>query len=126
MGARRKCRATAARRVLLPALCGLALSCTAPTRPVFTRIAADLAYLDYDFTKALKKALLMADWIGEVGTKDLESRYHVWAGAVRRIGEEYGWLVDAAAGVASASGWPNERGIRARSAREPPPFRSRP
>jgi hypothetical protein len=52
---------------------------------------------------------VMADWIGEVGTKDIESRYHVWAGAVRRIGEEYGWLVDAAAGVASASGWPNDR-----------------
>jgi hypothetical protein len=53
--------------------------------------------------------LLMADWIDELGTKDLEARYHVWAGAVRRLGEEYGWLVDALAGIARASGWPDAR-----------------
>src|SRR6185312_15086083 len=51
----------------------------------------------------------MADWIAEVRTQDLESRFHVWAGAVRRTGEELGWLVDALAGVARASGWPDAR-----------------
>jgi helicase len=78
-------------------------------RPVFAWIAADLQSLEYDFTKTIKKALLMADWIAEVGTKDLENRYQTWAGAVRRIGEEYGWLVDAVAGVARASGWSESR-----------------
>lgn len=78
-------------------------------RPVFARVAADLASLEYDPTKALKKTLLMADWIAEVRTQDLEGRYQTWAGAVRRIGEEYGWLVDGLAGVARASGWTVER-----------------
>jgi len=81
----------------------------ASARPVFTEIATDLRSLEYDTTKALKKALLMADWIAETPTQEIEGRYHTWAGAVRRIGEEYGWLVDALAGVARASGWPEGR-----------------
>jgi len=81
----------------------------ASSRPVFAHLAADLQSLEYDATKAIKKTLLMADWIAEVRTQDLESRFHVWAGAVRRTGEELGWLVDALAGVARASGWPDAR-----------------
>ena len=81
----------------------------AAARPAFAHVASDLASLEYDFTKAIKKTLLMADWIAEVRTQDLESRYHTWAGAIRRIGEEYGWLVDALAGVARAGGWPETR-----------------
>jgi hypothetical protein len=81
----------------------------ASSRPVFAHIAADLQSLEYDTTKSIKKTLLMADWIAEVRTQELESRYHIWAGAVRRTGEELGWLVDALAGVARASGWPDAR-----------------
>lgn len=81
----------------------------AAARPLFARVATDLQTLEYDFTKAIKKALLLADWIAEVGTQDLEARYQTWAGAIRRIGEEYGWLVDALAGVARASGWADAR-----------------
>ena len=78
-------------------------------RPVFSEIADDLASLEYEATKAHKKILLLADWIAEGKTKDLEATYHVWAGAVRRIGEEYGWIIDALAGVARASGWTDAR-----------------
>lgn len=78
-------------------------------RPLFAEIATDLQSLEYDFTKSIKKTLLMVDWIAEVRTQDLEERYQAWAGAVRRIGEEYGWLVDALAGVARASGWSDTR-----------------
>jgi helicase len=81
----------------------------ASARPVFADIATDLRSLEYETTKAIKKALLMTDWIAETPTQEIESRYHTWAGAVRRIGEEYGWLVDALAGVARASGWPEAR-----------------
>jgi helicase len=84
-------------------------SAGATSRPVFARLATDLQSLEYDATKAIKKTLLMADWIAEVRTQDLENRYHIWAGAVRRTGEELGWLVDALAGVARASGWPDVR-----------------
>jgi len=51
----------------------------------------------------------MMDWTAEVPTQEIEGRYHTWAGAIRRIGEEYGWLVDGLAGVARASGWPEAR-----------------
>jgi hypothetical protein len=78
-------------------------------RPVFTDIATDLRSLEYETTKAIKKALLMVDWIAEMPTQEIEGGYHTWAGAVRRIGEEYGWMVDALAGVARASGWPDAR-----------------
>jgi hypothetical protein len=84
-------------------------SAGAASRPVFARVATDLQSLEYEATKAIKKTLLMADWIAEIRTQDLENRYHIWAGAVRRTGEELGWLVDALAGVARASGWPDVR-----------------
>jgi helicase len=78
-------------------------------RPPFAALVQDLQSLEYDTTKAIKKTLLLADWIDEVRTQDLESHYHIWAGAVRRTGEELGWLVDALAGVARASGWTDAR-----------------
>jgi helicase len=81
----------------------------ASSRPVFAGLATDLQGLEYDATKAIKKTLMMADWIDEVRTQDLESHYHIWAGAVRRTGEELGWLVDGLAGVARASGWTDAR-----------------
>src|SRR6185436_2645901 len=60
----------------------------ASSRPVFGGLAQDLQSLEYDATRAIKKALLMADWIDEVRMRDVESRYRIWAGAVRRTGEE--------------------------------------
>ena len=51
----------------------------------------------------------MADWIDERRTKDIERQYHVWAGALRRVGEEYAWLVEALAAIAQACGWPEPR-----------------
>jgi hypothetical protein len=42
-------------------------------------------------------------------TKDIERQYHVWAGALRRVGEEYAWLVEALAAITQACGWPEPR-----------------
>jgi helicase len=78
-------------------------------RPVFARFAEDQTSLEYDTAKALKKALFLSEWIDEVRTKDIEKRYRVWAGALRRVGEEYAWLVEALAAVAQACGWPEPR-----------------
>jgi hypothetical protein len=78
-------------------------------RPVFQRFADDQTSLEYETAKALKKALFLVDWIDELRTKDIEKRYRVWAGALRRIGEEYAWLVEALAAVAHACGWPDNR-----------------
>lgn len=75
-------------------------------RPIFTGGAQDLCSSEYEATKAFKKALFIADWIDERRTKDIERQYHVWAGALRRVAEEYAWLIDALAAVARACGWP--------------------
>jgi helicase len=78
-------------------------------RPVFADLAAEQNAAEYEAAKAIKKALLLADWIDELPTKELEARYHVWAGGIRRIGEEYGWVVDALAEIARACRWPDDR-----------------
>jgi helicase len=78
-------------------------------RPVFADLAAQVNAAEYEAAKAIKKTLLLGDWIAELPTKELETRYHVWAGGIRRIGEEYGWIVDALAAIALACGWSEER-----------------
>jgi len=78
-------------------------------RPVFERFVVDQTSIEYETAKALKKALLLVDWIDEVRTKDIEKGYRVWAGALRRVGEEYAWLVEALSAVAQACGWPEAR-----------------
>jgi helicase len=78
-------------------------------RPVFRRFAESQTSLEYEDAKALKKAIFLVDWIDEVKTKDIEKCYRVWAGALRRVGEEYAWLAEALAAVAQACGWPDAR-----------------
>jgi len=78
-------------------------------RPVFAKHAESQWAPEYEDAKAFKKALLLCDWIDEVVTRDIEERYQVWAGAIRRIGEELSWIVEALGAVATACGWPDER-----------------
>lgn len=78
-------------------------------RPVFARLAEDQSSVEYEPAKAFKKALFLHDWIEERKTKDIERQFHVWAGALRRVGEEYAWLVEALAAIAQACGWPEPR-----------------
>jgi helicase len=78
-------------------------------RPFFERLAMDQTGVEYETAKAYKKALILADWIDEVPTSEIERRFQTWAGALRRLGEEYGWLVDGLAAVAHAVGWPEAR-----------------
>lgn len=81
----------------------------ASDRPVFARLAEDQSSVEYEPAKALKKATFLADWIEERRTKDIERQYHVWAGALRRVGEEYAWLVEALSAITQACGWPDPR-----------------
>ena len=78
-------------------------------RPLFARFAEDQNSTEYETAKGLKKALLLCDWIDELRTKDLEQRYRVWAGSLRRVGEEYAWLVEGLAAIAQACGWSETR-----------------
>lgn len=77
-------------------------------RPFFERLAMDQSGVEYEAALAYKKTLILADWIEELPTAEIERRFHTWAGALRRLGEEFGWLIDALAAIARASGWPAE------------------
>jgi hypothetical protein len=74
-------------------------------RPFFERLAMDQSGVEYEAALAYKKTLLLTDWIEELPAAEIERRFHTWAGALRRLGEEFGWLVDALAAVAHAVGW---------------------
>lgn len=56
--------------------------------------------------RAIKKALLLSEWITPKGTCEIEQAYEVHSGAIRRIGEEFSWLAEAASAIASAISWP--------------------
>jgi helicase len=81
-------------------------------RPVFRGFAEDRWAAEYEESKAHKKTAILLDWIAETPTKEIEQRYDVWAGAIARIGEEYGWLAEALADICRASNWPSEEADR--------------
>jgi len=78
-------------------------------RPVFVKPAASQWAPEYEEAKAYKKALLLCDWIEEQETRKLEESYHVWAGAMRRIGEEFSWIIEALGAIAATCNWTDER-----------------
>ena len=84
-------------------------------RPVFRGFAEDRWAAEYEESRAHKKTAILLDWIAEAPTKEIEERYEVWAGAIARIGEEYGWLGEALADICRASNWPNEESERLRT-----------
>jgi hypothetical protein len=78
-------------------------------RPVFSRLGEDQSSVEFEPAKTFKKAVLLADWIDEVRTTDIEKKCAVWAGALKHLGEEYAWLVESLAAGAQASGWSEPR-----------------
>lgn len=75
-------------------------------RPIFKGFTEDRWAAEYEESKAHKKTAILLDWIAETPTKEIEERFEVWAGAIARIGEEYGWLGEALADICRASNWP--------------------
>mgnify|MGYP001212179291 CR=1 FL=1 len=78
-------------------------------RAVFTPHTTNEYAASYDDSRAFKKALMLCDWIAEVPTKEIERRYQVWAGAIRRVGEDFAWIIEALGAIAQACGWPESR-----------------
>jgi helicase len=76
---------------------------------VFEQFTNSRWAIEYETAKAFKKALLLCDWMEEVQTKEIERRYQVWAGSIRRMGEEYAWLIEGLSAVADACDWPEPR-----------------
>jgi hypothetical protein len=83
-------------------------------RPIFRGFAEDRWAAEYEESKAHKKTAILLDWIAETPTKEIEQRYEVWAGAIARIGEEYGWLAEALSDICRALNWPADETERIR------------
>jgi helicase len=83
-------------------------------RPIFRTFADDRWAAEYEESKTHKKTSILLEWIAETPTKEIEQRYEVWAGAIARIGEEYGWLTEALSDICRASNWPSEEADRLR------------
>lgn len=78
-------------------------------RPVFAGHILEQDAASHDSSMAFKKALMLCDWIEEVGIKEIEQRYLVWAGAVRRVGEDFSWLIEAMGAISVTCGWDESR-----------------
>ncbi len=66
----------------------------------------------FEEVRAIKGALLLADWIDETPVFDIEERYGVFHGQILAASQQAAWLLDAAAGIAHACGADDALAVR--------------
>jgi helicase len=71
--------------------------------------------LGYEETQAVKKALVLADWIEERPLREIEESHQVWLGSVERLGEEFAWIAEGFVEIASCERWEPASQARLRS-----------
>ncbi len=54
---------------------------------------------------------MMIDWLTAAGTKDIEKKYQLFSGVIKRVGEDFIWLAETLAALARVAGW-EERFVR--------------
>ena len=62
----------------------------------------------YEQERALKKALILYQWISSTPTREIEQAHQVFSGAIKKMGEEFSWLIEAISTLAKAEGWPEQ------------------
>jgi helicase len=62
----------------------------------------------YEQERALKKALILYQWISSSPTREIEEAHNVFSGAIKKMGEEFSWLIEAISTLAKADGWPEQ------------------
>ena len=77
-------------------------------KPIFKSPPTAPPRSEAEEARAIKKALLLSEWITSKATSEIEQAYGLHAGAIRRIGEEFSWLAEAAAALAQVVGWPEK------------------
>ena len=77
-------------------------------KTLFTSILGPSHRLQYEQERALKKALVLYHWISAAPTKEIEEAHHLFFGAIKKMGEEFSWLVEAISTLAKAEGWPEQ------------------
>lgn len=58
---------------------------------------------------AIKKTLLMFDWINGKESREIEEHYGILYGNIQKIGEGFSWLADTLAAIAATMGWEEQR-----------------
>ncbi len=77
-------------------------------KDIFQRRSGAAHQNEADEARAIKKALILLEWITPRSTLEIEQAYDIHAGAMARIGEEFSWLAEAASALAREIGWPAE------------------
>ena len=77
-------------------------------KTLFKSILGPSHRLQYEQERALKKALVLYHWISPAPTKEIEEAHHLFFGAIKKMGEEFSWLVEAISTLAKAEGWPEQ------------------
>ena len=49
--------------------------------------------------RAVKKALMLDQWISSRETKEIEEGYEVFSGAIKRVGDDFSWLAETLASL---------------------------
>src|ERR1044071_7446966 len=73
-------------------------------KTLFKSILGPSHRLQYEQERALKKALVLYHWISSAPTKEIEEAHHLFLGAIKKMGEEFSWLVEAISTLAKAEG----------------------
>jgi helicase len=73
---------------------------------LFKSILGSSHRLLYEQERALKKALILYQWISPASTREVEEAHNVFSGAIKKMGEEFSWLIEAISTLAKAEGWP--------------------
>ena len=51
---------------------------------------------------------MLHKWISPSETKDVENEYFIYSGAIKRVGEDFGWLAETLADLAREMKWPEK------------------
>ncbi len=62
----------------------------------------------YEQERALKKALILSQWLSSAPTREIEEAHGLFSGAIKKMGEEFSWLAEAISTMAKAEGWPEQ------------------
>src|SRR5215510_7472579 len=75
---------------------------------LFKSILGPSHRLLYEQERALKKALTLYQWISPASTREIEEAHNAFSGAIKKMGEEFSWLIEAISTLAKAEGWPEQ------------------
>jgi helicase len=84
---------------------GVLYECGEGDKPLFKSIWDSSGLYLNDRERAIKKALMMQQWISKSETKDIERKYQVFSGAIQKVGEDFSWLAETLLAFAEVCGW---------------------